>query len=181
MKRKHKKTYLLLTILFISIGFAFLTATLGIKGILSIKPKTLNVHYANLTVIDKNITGEDPYIDEDDDTSIEFDYAFQEPGEYIEFNFDVVNTGDFDAIITDFGVVVSVDGIEVEDPDFLELDIKYIDGEEIEEGHLLEKKTGTETVSVYAKFKEDSEVLPQGEKISIGIVMDYDKADKKAK
>lgn len=97
-------------------------------------------------------------------TQVEFSVVLNEPGDYYEFTVDAVNNGTIDAMIAENGIVnkVYTDSsytTEATLPKVLKYTVTYADGNEIEEYHLLAKKTNNtatrETYKVRVEYNEN--------------------------
>lgn len=98
MKKFNKKrniTFLL--VLFLSIGFATLTANLYVNGFALFKGGKFDIHFENVKVNEEGVTPENVEITADD--TVEFEASLESPGEFVEFNVDVVNSGKIDGMV----------------------------------------------------------------------------------
>ena len=98
MNRKLRKIVLLALILFISIGFAILTANLSVVTNLSFRENTWDVHLENAEVLDSSTSLNNTVtIDTNNKKSLSFETTLAKPSDYIDFSFYVVNKGTIDA------------------------------------------------------------------------------------
>lgn len=177
MKSKHKR-YLLIFIplLIISIGFAYLSASLGIFGNFSAKAPSWEIYFTNFRTTKGSVSAQDPIIDNNNHT-ITYSADLQLPGEYYEFKIDIVNDGTIDAMINSFDNQVS-EGI----PSYIEYTATYLDGGPIKEKQYL-KAGETVTLLVRAKVQDDIEETVSTEEdvdLTTTLSMQYIKADENA-
>lgn len=97
--RKFKKSFLFILILFISIGFAVLTANLSFNSILSFKQNTFDVHLENPSIKDTT-TSIDSSASLTDSTTLSFSTTYTIPGDAVDILFYIVNDGKIDAAIS---------------------------------------------------------------------------------
>lgn len=175
-KKNKNKLFLIITILFISIGFAFLTSTFGIEGITNIGGKRWSIYFNN---IDK-VSGESfevvsPTASGTDTTSIDYTVKLLEPGDVYNFNIDIVNDGNIDARIK----VITDSGLTEEQAKYLSYYITYSDGTSVDDYHYLAQNS-TETLSVYVSFKDDiteSDLPEEDQSVTIKFHVEYEQSD----
>ena len=93
-KRRISKLSLVLVLLLISVGFAFLSATLGIMGNSKILGSTFSVHWDDTSIEESGVTPTRGAVVTDTDKKIiEFSTELALPGDYYEFTVDAVNDG----------------------------------------------------------------------------------------
>ena len=153
----RKKRYFLVVmtlIILIGIGYATLSANLSITGLNVFKGNTWDVHFQN--VIDKSINTANSFTTgtiSQDGKSINFDVTLTNPGESYVFFTDVVNEGSLDAMLDNY----TLEGIPEELENTIELNVSYLDGEELNQYDLLRKNT-RETIKVEVLFKDSDEL-----------------------
>lgn len=132
---KNKKIVILCFVLmFITIGFAALSATLGIISQTKIAKMSWNVHFEDLEVARGSVTPVTPAtINDTTKTEINFGVDFTIPGQYYEFDVDVVNSGTINAKLSS----ITLSGITDEQLRYLRYSLKYADGKEIKENDAL--------------------------------------------
>ena len=120
---KLKKKYLIiLLVLFISVGFAYLSSSLFMSGVIGYKASSWDVHFENVDVINNIDDTKVPVINENKN-QIDFSVHFNEPGEIYSFTVEVVNSGTIDAMVSE--IVKS--GITDENEEYIDYSIKYYD------------------------------------------------------
>lgn len=157
INRKHLKLISLILILIISIGFAYLTSSLVINGIIGYKGNTWNIYFDNIHMITNDVGGDKPTINNSKDT-IDFSITFSEPGEVYKFSVDVVNDGTIDAMLSE----ILTTGINSSNSKYLSYTVKYYDDTELSVNDGI--KAGTKTrlnVEVNYKYETD-ELAPVG-------------------
>ena len=101
-RRLNIKRLFILLILFISIGFAYLSTNLNINGILNAKGNTWNIYFDNIQVSSESVElsqGDIYPTISNDKTTVNFSVTLPLPGDYYEFTVDTVNGGTLDAIV----------------------------------------------------------------------------------
>ena len=158
MKNKKNKntTILSILVLFMVVGFAYLSTNLSINGQTLFKKVEWNIYLDNIVEIKDSTNSGTAEVTQDKDT-INFNATLNKPGDVYEFTFDVINDGTVDAVL---------DSIEIDDtnlPTFMEVSAIYSDGEEITptegstKGDILSKKS-SEKIKVIVKYKENISV-----------------------
>ena len=97
-RRKRNKSIIFILILFISIGFAALTANLSINSGITFLPQSFNIYFDNVVVNENSVNKDLPALS-NNDQEVSFTTAINEPGDFYEFSFDVVNAGTMDAAL----------------------------------------------------------------------------------
>ncbi len=152
-KRKFIPVFLIL-VLFIALGFAALSATLGINGT-TVVEISYDVHFENVEDVAGDMQVEkSATINPDDDTKIDFAVLLTKPGEYYEFETDIVNTGKLDAYLGNIEIL----GLDEEASKYLDISYRYTDGF-VNQYDLLEAGD-TARLNVMVKFKYDIDAVP---------------------
>lgn len=186
-KNKNKKvrlvTVLLILVLLISVGYATLISNLTITGSTTIKKPTLNVYFTNVQVESGSVSGakvtKTPTTSGTTTTQLEWEVSLGTPGEYYEFNVDVVNDGDTDLMVnTETNDIVSA--LTVAQQKYLEYTITYVNGAIIEKYDKLAAGE-TKTLTIKLLFKQDvnpGDLPAEGESgVSLGYEANYVPAD----
>ncbi len=133
-KKLNKTTILLFAVMFIGLGFAALSATLGITGLARVGHISFDVHFANVSVNEGSMEAVMPAkITGSDNTQIDFSLILTKPGEYYEFEADIVNSGTLDAYLSSIEVL----GLDESMQKYLSIDYRYTNGGIISIGDLL--------------------------------------------
>ena len=136
--RKNKKniiySILLLILLFIGIGYAYLTSNLSITGSTEIAANSWDIHFANLNVTEGSVDATIPAtIDPTDTTSISYTVKLNRPKDFYEFTVDVVNEGTLPGKIS----ISSLSGITSEAEDIVLYTVNYTNGNPVQIGDIL--------------------------------------------
>ncbi len=104
---KDRKTKVLaviavcISIISLTVGFAAFSETLSIGGTAKVEKASWDIHFANLSSVDKSDTAEVSTTPTLEATSLkDFQATLKLPGDYVSYTFDVVNGGSIDAEIT---------------------------------------------------------------------------------
>ena len=154
MRRKSKYKYLIviLLIMFISIGFAYLTSNLDIVGLGHLKRTVWKIYFDNVNILEGgNLTSTPPTTSNHNTTSVTYSVTMDKPGDVYKFNIDIVNNGTVDAMVSiiDENTILTSDQSK-----YASYSIKYLDGREIEEKNFLGKHS-KETLQVIIKYNKN--------------------------
>lgn len=191
--RKRKKnrfiTLLILLIVTLGLGYAFLTQELTINGTGNIKANTWDIHFESLVKNSGNVelsSGDvEASIDPTTRTSVIYTVTLKLPGDFYEFTVDAVNGGTIDGMID--SVSYKMNNVEISDtnplPSFLNYSVTYKDGVKFGENHIL-KANSRETYKVRLEFRTDisSNQLPSADATyTFQFIVNYVQADENAK
>lgn len=157
--RKQNRIFLLIVLLLvIGIGYAFVYGDLKIEGIALVKKQSWDVYFDNIQVTQGSKTPvSGATIDDNNPTQLGFNIYLENPGDFYEFTFDTVNNGTIDAMITNISITDGDNPIEL--PNYVTYSFKYISGRDVVKYHLLEKKSGNnptiQTMKVRLEFRSD--------------------------
>ncbi|MDO4996085.1 MAG: glycine rich domain-containing protein [Bacilli bacterium] len=170
MRRKYKLIIAVL-ILFLSIGFAYLTANLDITGTIAFRENTWDVHLDNIVVEEDSTDAPIPTINNSKDT-VTFTVSLTRPGDYYEFYVDVVNAGTMDATL-DSTMKTTLTGNYLTN---LNYDVTYFSDRAITNGDLL--RAGTkERIKVRVEYKYDLDSYTQLSDLNLFFKVNYVKTD----
>ncbi len=170
--------FLFLFLVGMSVGFAFLTQTLNIEGVSQMVGATWDIHFENIQVKSGSVapttaaTITNP-------TSITFGVTLENPGDFYEFNVDVVNDGTFDAMIDSFSFLPVLTSAQQE---FLEYSVTYSNDTELEIYQKLDAGT-QETLKVRFGYIDglDASLYPYvDQELTVEIEIVYVQADENA-
>ena len=179
-KRQFRYILLVLILLFISMGYAFLNTTLNIVGVSTINNPTWDIHFENVVVKSGSVLASTPTIDTNK-TMVNFSVELSLPGDYYEFTVDAVNDGSIDGMIS----VISnkLNNVEITTlPNYLEYVVSYVDGVSIAQNHLLAANT-SEKYKVHVGYKKDISAtdIPSTEQtLNLTFSVTYVQADENA-
>ena len=180
MKKLDKKKQMYITIVFIvalviGVGYALLNSTLNITGNTKIKENSWDVHFENFAPKSGSVTATSAGINTGG-TAVNYTVTLSKPGDFYEFEVDVVNKGSIDAMIN----TISNTGLTNAQKKYMTYSVAYSDGTEIAEKQKLEATTGKETIKVKVEYKKDitASDLPSTEQtISLTFSVNYVQAD----
>lgn len=170
-KRKINKSIIIILILFISIGFAALTSNLNILSNVTFLPQSFNIYFDNLQVNQNSSNLDNPTLS-NDDTTVTFTSTINEPGDFYEFSFDVVNAGTMDAALDE--IVKS--GLTETQAQYLDYTAKYYGEREIHEDDILHAGY-KEKIVVRVEYKYNIENVPSLGNVSFTFGLNYIKRD----
>lgn len=175
--RKKNKLIIFVLILFISVGFAYLSTTPKINGSSLIKGGKWSVYLENIDNEYSSYKISSPATITIDKKAIEFGFTFATPGDEYYFYVDVKNAGTLDAMLESYEVT----GLTEEQAKYLEWTVTYADETELKKYDLL-KKSSYDTLRILVKFKEDitKEDLPSTSDsiISLKFLINYVQSEK---
>lgn len=182
MKRRqlNKKIILVILILFISIGFAYLTSNLSINGLATIKKSVWDVHFENITNENENVlTINNPAVISDNKLKIDFEVTLDQPGQEYSFYVDVVNKSTFDVMINN----VALTGLTSEQEKWIKNTVTYSDGISIQKYDVL-KENSLEVLRVSVKYLDDltsSDLPTTDSNFSLTLEITFNQKDENAK
>ena len=148
------KIVLILLVVCLSLGYAYINSDLNINGTAQVKHANWDVHWANIQVKTGSVSASTPTIS--NQTTVTYSITLTNPGDYYEFTVDAVNGGQIDAMIDT--ISSKLNGTEITSlPDYLSYTVTYSDGGELQPNHQLLHNT-TETYKVKVKYKNNIEV-----------------------
>lgn len=188
MKKTRKiknKFILIIMILAITIGYALLSTNISIVGVTKIKNARWNIYLDNIQVNEGSVNPDNAAVIKDDRTTVNYGVTLNVPGDYYEFNVDVVNDGTIDAMIDSVVSKVKIndeDELEINSssiPKYLNYSVSYSNGSKINKKH--ELKAGlSETYKVRVEFNRDIDVsdLPVEEQtLQLSLSVNYVQKD----
>ena len=167
---------LILFVLTIGLGYAFLNTTLNINGISKIKDAKWDIHWENPQVMEGSISNDVPVIDSLR-TTTSFSVVLNNPGDYYEFTVDAVNSGTIDGMISE--IHSKYNGTDISEtnklPKYINYTVTYSDGRPIGLNHKL-KATRSEVYRVKVEYNKDISIedLPEDEvNLDLGFSVTY--------
>lgn len=157
----HKKRImyfsLFFLVLFISVGYAYLSRALSINGHTELRANTWNIHFENLSIKEGSVEAVTPAAIDGNTTTINYSIKLARPGNFYEFEVDVVNGGTVGAKLS----LVSVDGISSELEPLLKSSINYVSGNPVQVNDLLSPSSRKRIVVRVEYSKDDLNNLPE--------------------
>lgn len=99
MKKFKMMGLLFLLIPFVGIGYAGLNTTMKVNGTSKINNATWDIHFENIREVEGSVTARKT-ASINSLTGINFDITLTNPGDYYQFDVDIVNDGSIDAMIS---------------------------------------------------------------------------------
>ena len=156
MKKYVRRNKYLLTflVLFISIGFAYLSANFNILGSLSFGTASFDVHFENIVLGSDSYEGSIlPTLNQDRDT-ISMNFSLDKPGDKLVFYADIVNSGTIDSQLGDLNISNTLSSTDI---DLLDLSIKYLDGIDVSSGDVVLNGT-RKVIKVVVGYNTDIDI-----------------------
>jgi len=178
-KNRLKKFSLLLVVLFIGIGYAFLSTNLEINGISIMKRSVWDLHFENIVDDYEKAVIDIPASISRDRLSVNFEVTLNNPGDEYYFYVDVVNDGTIDVMLNNY----LFSGLTTEQEKLISTTLTYNDGVAVNKYDLL-KENSFDTLKVAVKFREDIEVsdLPSTKSdFNLSLEVNFDQADENAR
>ena len=193
MRKFYKETRLIISVLvlivILGIGYAFLGANLKINGVANIPSSSWNVRFkANSISVTTGSVAVDTSNNEqaatiDNDITVSYRVRLALPGDFYEFKVKVENTGSIDAMIDSISSKLGNTEITTGTlPSYLNYTVTYSDGVPIASHHLLASNS-EEEIKVRIEFKKDIEAnqLPGTDAtLNLNFQIDYVQADSSA-
>ena len=157
VNRKREIMYISLffMVIFISIGYAYLSRTLSITGSTEIAANSWDIHFANLSITEGSVEATTPAAIQSNTTSINYSVLLDLPGDFYEFSVDVVNAGTIPGKVS----ISNIQGISSAAEPYLESSIKYTNGNSVQTDDLLNPGSSKRIV-VRVAYREDIDSLP---------------------
>ena len=161
-----------------TVGYAFLNTDIIINGTGYINKAEWDVHFNNVVVKIGSVT---PTTAPDitNDTEISFAALLDNPGDYFEFNVDVVNAGTIPAMIGSLSITPT---LTAEQANYFDYKVTYADGAPIALNQKLDANS-TETIKVSFLYKvlDNNELYPITDQVfNFNLDIDYVQADDNA-
>ena len=176
MKRKYK-FFIIILVLFISIGFAYLSTNLSIIGLTSVKSNKWDIHFENVQVSAGSVDVE-PVIDTNK-TSVNYSFILNKPGDFVEFTVDAVNSGSLDGMIK----TIDKTNLTTEQQKYLDYFVKYKNMINLNENDLLAAgESVTYIVRVEYKIDINNDDMPSTDSdvLNFNLSVEYEQADENA-
>ncbi len=179
-KNRISTALLIVILLSLTLGFAYLNTSLNINGVADVDSNTWNVYWDNVQVSSGSVEADTPVIDTNQ-TSVSFQVHLSKPGDFYEFTVDAKNDGSIDAMVESISSKLNDSEITTL-PDYLEYSVTYEDGREIYPKQKL-SSSSKETYRIHVGYKKDitSNQLPAtAQSLSLSFATEYEQADSTA-
>ena len=173
--------FLFAFILLLGVGYAYINTDVDVQGAGKVTSSKWDVHFDNVVVNENSFNSVEgsPLPSIVDNYTITFNVGLDSPGDFYEFNVDVVNNGTIDAMIND--IIISPELTE-EQAKLFKYDIKYSDGVDLEKNQLL-RAGETKTLKVLFKYNELEDYLDysvDNQSFDFSITINYVQANENA-
>ena len=175
MKKKKLRLIIFLLILFISIGFAYLSTNLSLFGIGIFKQNSWDIYFDNVD--------EDTYKSDivtpaviDNKITINASVNLKQPKSTYTMYADIVNDGSIDAMLDSWTINNDMD---TDESKVFDINLTYADGVELTKYDLLSKES-VDSIKLTVVYKDDisnSELLTSDGSLNISITLNYVQAD----
>ena len=180
MRKKKKNIILLLVLLLsgLSIGYALLYTDLSINGISHVDSASWNVFFDSVEVFPGSVEADSPAIITSDLLTVEYTVSLTKPGDFYEFDVEVLNDGTIDAAIS--SITSTVNGEPITNlPSYFDYFFTYIDDVPVEAGNLLAAGE-RDTYRVHIRYKSNlnpSDLPTTDQTLSFSTQVTYVQAD----
>ena len=148
---RNKKSFVFLLILFLGVGFAFLTSNLTITGNTSVSGNKWSVYFTNVQVTEGGVDASvEPTVTGTTTTSLDYTVLLDKPGDFYEFTVEAKNDGTIDAMIDS----ITKSNIDSRVLQYLNYSVKYLDGTDVKVNDVLSAKKST-TYKIRIEYRTD--------------------------
>ena len=168
--KKKKKMILLVLLLMVSVGYALLSANIGMIGVTKVKDAKWKIFLDNLRISKGSVEVDSSANINVEKDSVNYSVLLNTPGDYFEFLVDVVNDGSIDGMIDAVTSQIKINGGEFVNispstiPSYLNYSVSYKNGGEIQRYHEL-NAGDRQTYKIRVEYKKNIDVndLPTSE------------------
>lgn len=182
-KINNKRNVIIVLLLLISIGFAYLSTNLNIIGASIVHSNTWQVIWddTSVDVISGSVTANTPTIDSNK-TTVSYDITLNSPGDYYEFSVDAFNNGSINAMVSLITFTYKENNSTVTLPSCIKHTVKYADGRDVELKDLLEagQKQKYYINIEYDRDVTSSNMITTNRVFTVTVKIDYEQADNTA-
>lgn len=172
--RKNKKKLIIILVLFISIGFAYLSTNLNIGSHVTYNANNWDIYFDNIREDTYKSSSNEAQID--NKTTINFSVILDQPGSTYTLYADIVNDGTIDAMLDSWNITNTLDEDEAKAIDIV---VSYSDGTALTKNDLLRAKK-RDYIKVYAVYKDtisNEELLSSDGNLEVSVTLNYIQAD----
>ena len=167
----NKRSFIILLLICMGIGFAYLSSNLTINGNTSVSGNKWSVYFDNIVVSDGSVEASvEPTIDTTK-TRVDYTLHLSLPGDFYEFTVDAKNDGTIDAMIE----TITKTQLTTDVLKYLNYTVTYLDGSEISQNDVLEANDST-TYKVRLEYRKDissSDLSQDSIDLSLTFGIDY--------
>ena len=156
---------LLMGVVAMTVIYANFTRYLLIDAYATISDKSWDIHFENLnrqSITSGNTTRivREPYIVDGSTEIRNFEVEFNKPGDFVTYNFDIVNAGGIEAKLNDYTIGTPKCDVEQELCKYIKFTIKNRDGSDIVKNTIL-KPGDRKSMIMTIKFDESATFMPK--------------------
>ena len=179
-RKSNNKLLIVIMLLVLSLGYAFISNSLNIMGIGGINKNTWSVIWdsESIEVTSGSTSSTLPIVDSEK-TSVSYAANLAKPGDFYEFTIDAVNNGTIDSMLSVnslLPIVYNELDEEVDLPEGLIYTIKYADGGNIKKNHLI-KAGEREKYRVRIEYDKNVDEVIDEQHLRIETEIPYKPAD----
>ena len=154
-KKNLKISIIIIALVLIGVGYAYINSTLGISGATTITSNSWDVHFANVRMENHSFdsTNDSVTIDENDPTSLDLDLSLETIDDYILVYVDIVNDGGIDAVLKS----ISNDVLTEEQKEYLDFYMFINELEDFTENNYYLKAGNTDSLTIKFNYNESYE------------------------
>lgn len=185
IKRSHRRIFkkngniyfIIIFLLSISLGlgYSIISTTLKINGTTTIKKANWDVHFDNVQVNNASTSTSNNISLNSDYTQLTFTTTLEEPGDFYEFNVDVVNDGSIDAMVS----TIATTGLTTAQQEYISFTATYADGTAINAKDKLTAQT-SKNILVRVNYKNVDKIFEEDQLINLTLTITYVQADSTA-
>lgn len=172
--RKNKKKLIIILVLFISIGFAYLSTNLNIGSHVTYNANNWDIYFDNIREDTYKSSSNEAQID--NKTTINFSVILDQPGSTYTLYADIVNDGTIDAMLDSWNITNTLDEDEAKAIDIV---VSYSDGTALTKNDLLRAKK-RDYIKVYAVYRDtisNEELLSSDGNLEVSVTLNYIQSD----
>lgn len=144
--------FLFAFVLLLGVGFAYINSSVSVTGAGKVTSSKWDVHFDNVVVNENSFNSVEgkPLPTIVDYSTVNFNVGLDSPGDFYEFNIDVVNEGTIDAMINE--IIVSPE-LTIDQAKMFKYEIAYDDGSKLEKYQSL-RAGDKKTLKVIFKYND---------------------------
>ena len=147
----NRKSFIILLVLCLGIGFAYLTSNLTINGNTTVSGTKWSVYFNKVDISEGSVEATvEPTVTATTTTTLDYRVLLDKPGDFYEFTVEVKNDGTIDAMIDS----ITMTSLETDVSKYLSYTATYEDGTSLAQNDVLKKKS-TATYIVRVEYKKN--------------------------
>ena len=170
--RRNRKSFILLLVLCLGIGFAYFTSNLTINGNTSVSGNKWSVYFNKVDITEGSVEASvEPTVTGTTTTSLDYTVLLDLPGDFYEFTVEAKNAGTIDAMIDS----ITMTTLETDVAKYLSYTATYEDGTELKQNDVLEANSSVNYI-VRVEYKKDisaSDLDEDGANLTLSFGINY--------